>query len=93
MVFRDADDLRVFKVGQVHVLRLDVMVENLGEDAHETTLTVDLPEKVRYIGVETNPSQVCSRAAHICVLLISNTAIWLAESYWWVGLDIPDICV
>ena len=57
-VFRGADGLRVFKVGQVHELRLDVMVENLGEDAHETTLTVNLPEEVSYIGVETSPRQV-----------------------------------
>jgi len=40
----------VFKVGQVDVLKLNVMVENLGEDAHETTLTLLLPSAVSYIG-------------------------------------------
>ena len=40
-------------------LKLNVMVENLGEDAHETTLTLNLPQEVSYIGVQTKKGQVC----------------------------------
>lgn len=49
----------VFKVGQVDVLKLNVMVENLGEDAHETTLTLLLPESVSYIGTTAGRKVSC----------------------------------
>ena len=42
---RNEDGVAVLKVGQVRELKLNVQVNNLGEDAHKTTLAVLLPDK------------------------------------------------
>jgi hypothetical protein len=57
-VCRDESGRRVYKVGLTDVLRLSAEVVNEGEDAHETTLTVQLPANVNYIGT-TDELKVC----------------------------------
>ena len=70
---RDYEGNPVFKYGQVDELRLLVRVRNRGEDAHETILTVELPESVKY--TNTDPAEVSilsyddSGAPHVIIRL------------------------
>ena len=54
---RDPSGDYILKVGQMRELKLEISVKNEGEDAHEATLHVDLPESLSYTGVTT--TQVC----------------------------------
>ena len=60
---RDRDGLYILKVGQQRELKLEVNVRNKGEDAHETTLYIDLPESLSYTGVTTKQVGHCPTPA------------------------------
>ena len=50
---RDTSGDYILKLGQMKELKLEVSVKNRGEDAHEATLYVDLPESLSYTGITT----------------------------------------
>ena len=56
---RDTSGDYILKVGQMRELKLEVSVENRGEEAHEATLYVDLPESLSYTGVTTTQVSPC----------------------------------
>src|SRR6218665_3376246 len=50
---RDPGGEYQLKLGEVPEIRLTVSVTNRGEDAHETTLWVQLPDNINMLGVES----------------------------------------
>ncbi len=41
----------IYKMGKIAELRLDISVDNTGEDAHKALLHIVLPDNLRYINV------------------------------------------
>ena len=52
----DEEGDAVLKVGQVDELRLRVIIRNQGEDAHETVLTVIMPDSESISFIQTEVS-------------------------------------
>ena len=50
--FRNEGGQYMWRVGQEKELKLIVVIENEGEDAHEATLTVALPKFMEYRGTD-----------------------------------------
>ncbi|KAI0240277.1 Integrin alpha-PS1 [Lamellibrachia satsuma] len=65
----------ILKLGQMKELKLEVSVKNRGEDAHEATLYVDLPESLSYTGVTTTQK----KKKYACIPTKSNVTCSVAN--------------